>query len=132
MEERLRDQLSPHLGPLELTVLEAVWDLGEAPVREVQQSLRPRRVLAYTTVMTILSRLHEKGLLERRPYSRGFAYRARYTPEELLDRLAGLAVTRILEDFGEAAVARFLERLSHLSPEQREALRRAARSGHEG
>ena len=131
MSKQLSRQLAPHLGPLELGVLEAVWALGEAPVREVQEQLRPDRELAYTTVMTILSRLHRKGILEREPHKRGFSYRARYSPEELLQRFADLAVSRVLSDFGAAAVARFLERLPQLSPQQYEALQRAARDSHE-
>jgi predicted transcriptional regulator len=57
---------------LELECLKALWDLGEANVRDVQNLLL--RPLAYTTVMTVLDRLARRGCVERRKVGRGFVY----------------------------------------------------------
>ena len=54
------------LGELEAEVLGVVWEMKQATVQEVKDALEPRRSLAYTTVMTVMSRLAEKGILERR------------------------------------------------------------------
>lgn len=53
------------LGPLEQEVMEVVWDLEDATVRDVHARLAARRKIAYTTVMTTMTRLATKGLLRR-------------------------------------------------------------------
>ena len=53
------------LTRLELEVMEAVWALGPASVREIQQQLPERKRAAYTTVQTIIYRLEEKGAVRR-------------------------------------------------------------------
>src|ERR1700741_934673 len=59
---------TPPLHELESEVMEQLWSDGEASVRAVMEALnkraRPKR--AYTTYMTIMARLHKKGVLERR------------------------------------------------------------------
>ena len=54
------------LGPLEVAVMEILWQRGESAVRDVVDRLE--RPLAYTTVMTTLDRLYKKALLDRRKY----------------------------------------------------------------
>src|SRR5437764_5997185 len=58
----------PGLHELESEVMEQVWSAGESSVRSVMQALnrRGRKERAYTTYMTIMARLHKKGLLARR------------------------------------------------------------------
>ena len=53
------------LTRFELEVMEALWALGSASVREVQERLPARKRPAYTTVQTIIYRLEEKGALRR-------------------------------------------------------------------
>jgi predicted transcriptional regulator len=83
-----------------------VWD-APAPVsvREVVNQLNRGRgqQLAYTTVMTVMTRLADKGMLTRRREGRGYLY------EATADDAAGLAVRGVIRDFGDAAMAQFLE-----------------------
>jgi predicted transcriptional regulator len=90
----LREQLSAHLGPLELEVMELVWQRGEASVRAIYQAFSER--LAYTTLMTTLDRLHKKGLLERRKDGRAFIYSPRLSPAEFERGLARRAIDSLL------------------------------------
>ena len=53
------------LTPLELDIMKAVWQRPPITVRDVQEAIRPTRLLAYTTVMTIMDRLYHKGFLDR-------------------------------------------------------------------
>ena len=62
------------LTPLELDIMKAVWKNSPITVRTVQQSIRPGRNLAYTTVMTIMDRLYHKGVLRRNLHSRTHYY----------------------------------------------------------
>jgi len=64
------------LAPLELDCLNVLWPLGEATVRDVQQALQPTRPRAYTTIMTILDRLAQKGVVQRQKAGRAWLYRA--------------------------------------------------------
>lgn len=71
------------VGPLEAEVLEVLWDSsGWLTPGEVHRVLALRRGLAYTTVMTVLTNLCEKGILERRRDGRAFAYHPLQTREE--------------------------------------------------
>jgi predicted transcriptional regulator len=63
------------LGPLEAEVMEVVWRLEEATVKQVLFHLKTPRRPAYTTVMTTMSRLASKGVLERTRRGRSFVYR---------------------------------------------------------
>ncbi len=72
--ERRRSILD--LAPFELDCMNALWPLGEATVKQVQQSLMARRPRAYTTIMTILDRLAQKGIVSRRKVGRAYMYRA--------------------------------------------------------
>src|SRR6266852_2162311 len=82
------------LGPLEITVMEILWQRGEGNVRDVAQKLD--RPLAYTTVMTTLDRLYKKGLLDRRMPERAFLYSARFTSQEWERRRAENILTGFL------------------------------------
>jgi predicted transcriptional regulator len=104
--------LSALLGRLERRVMELVWELGEASVRDVQARLGTPA--AYTTVMTTLDRLHRKGLLERRKVGRAFSYSASAPRVEMavLDQLvAGLFGRGPLA--GRPLLSNFVEVLSH-------------------
>jgi predicted transcriptional regulator len=79
---RPRAVVETALGRLERDVLERLWNEEAAvSVRALGESFGG--VLAYTTLMTTLDRLHKKGLVERERSGRAFFYRPRYTREEL-------------------------------------------------
>lgn len=116
------------LGPLEGRIMRAVWS-GSVPepftVREIQK-IAPK--LAYTTLMTTLSRMAEKGILaqERVTNQRAFQYRAAGTAGEYLTSASREQASRMLKQFGDAALAAFAAQLDELPRDQRERLRRAA------
>lgn len=90
----------PRLGELEARVMEALWDGGGwSTPREVLELLEDERDLAYTTVMTILVRLWQKDLLERRKDGRAYAYHPVQTREEWtaqrMSELLGIATNRV-------------------------------------
>ena len=102
----MTSELEKILGPLEAEILETLWQLGRpASVRNVLESLNKARrpPLAYTTVMTVLSRLAEKGVLTRQQEGRGYVY------EAAVSDAAELAVRNVVREFGDAAVAQFVE-----------------------
>src|SRR5690348_14347105 len=82
-----------------------MWSMGGAlDVRDVLTQLNDGRkpALAYTTVMTVMARLAEKGVLTRRKAGRGYVY------EPVVHDAAEIAVRNVVKDFGESAMAHFV------------------------
>jgi predicted transcriptional regulator len=94
------------LGPLEAEAMKVLW-AADAPmsVRDVLQRLNAARSdpLAYTTVMTVLTRLADKGILARVRDGRGYVY------EPAVSDTAQIAVRGVMRDFGDAALAHFVD-----------------------
>jgi predicted transcriptional regulator len=107
-------------GPLESEVMNAVWRVARpVAVREVVEDLNESRPepLAYTTVMTVMSRLAEKDALSRRKVGRGYLYEAN-APDA-----AGIAVKDVLRAYGDVAVAHFVDE-ARADPSLRQRLQR--------
>lgn len=121
----------PPVAGLEREALEHVWDQdgAEVTVREVLDALNGGggKQRAYTTLMTVLSRLHRKGLLERRRDGRTDLYRAALTREEFLQARAREEVDALVGAYGDAALVQFARRVSEQDPSVRARLRRLAR-----
>ncbi|MBN1360181.1 MAG: BlaI/MecI/CopY family transcriptional regulator [Sedimentisphaerales bacterium] len=62
------------LGELQRTVLETVWELGEASVHEVRKSLGRKKKLAYTTVLSAMQKLEKAGWLDHRAEGKSYVY----------------------------------------------------------
>ena len=112
------------LGPLAAPIIEAIAARGEASVGEVVEDLDKRegRRHAYTTVMTIMGRLFERGLLAREKRGRLYIYRSTNPEADLIDQLSQQAVDRVLDRYGSAAFRHFALKLSDLDPELRRRL----------
>ena len=121
--------LARHLGRLQAEVMELFWKRDSGTVREVLDDLNAgrRKKLAYTTVLTLVSRLWSRGFLEREAEGRGFRYRATGSREALLGLLSDQLIDRLFADFGDIAVARLGERLEHLDPKLMKKLKAAKR-----
>lgn len=125
------DAVARYLGDLQAEVLAVLWRLGDATVREVvgEMNANRRRELAYTTVLTIISRLSARGLLSRTAEGRGFRYRPTKSREELLAELSDELIDRLIDDFGEIALAQLGARMDGLDPERRRRLRKVQQGG---
>lgn len=112
------------LGPLAAAVVRELTGRGEASVGDVVEALRKTqsREHAYTTIMTVMGRLHERGVLDRERRGRQYIYRVAAPERELIDRLSGLAVDRLLDRYGTAALRHFAVKLADLDPEARRRL----------
>ncbi len=97
------------LTRLELEIMQYVWDLGEAAVREIQEAIPAAKRPAYTTVQTILTRLEEKGAVRRtRKIGNAHLYEPAITRKRVYERLIG----ELLDLFGgspEPMVAHLVE-----------------------
>jgi predicted transcriptional regulator len=110
------DPIARYLGELQAQVMNVFWERDSASVREVVEELnsRRRKKLAYTTILTLVTRLWERHLLDREPDGRGFRYRAAADRDTVLTDLSDQLIDQLLDDFGELAVARLGQRLGSL------------------
>ena len=88
------------LAPLELECLSVLWPMGEGTVRDIHRALAVSRPRAYTTVMTIMDRLEQKGIVARRKVGRAFRYQARLSAEEARLTLEERAIDAYLDVHG--------------------------------
>jgi len=70
------------LGELQRNVIELVWELGEATVRQVRDEIRRKKKLAYTTVLTAMQNLEKSGWLKHRSEGKTYVYMPTRTREE--------------------------------------------------
>jgi predicted transcriptional regulator len=96
--------------PGELEVLRILWRRGPSTVRDVMQALNGDRPRAYTSVMSLLNVMTEKGLVRRRPRGRAFVYAARAEESSTLGRMVGDLMERAFEGSAHQLVLHALER----------------------
>lgn len=119
------EKIGKVLGELESDVMEIIWQSkGPISVRTVTQSLQKKRQIAYTTVMTIMGRLVNKGLLKRQESGKAYVYQPVYSKEKFLSRVSRQIIKNFIASFGEAAVAHFAEEINKLTPEKRKQLQK--------
>ncbi|HYF78242.1 MAG TPA: BlaI/MecI/CopY family transcriptional regulator [Symbiobacteriaceae bacterium] len=117
---------APHgfaLGPLESEILRLIWEGGETGVDEVHRTLAASREIAYTTVQTVMTRLAQRGLLERRKAGKAYLYRAAVPREEVAGSTLKEMVQRFFGGQRLSAVS-FLLGAERLSGEEVAELRR--------
>ena len=103
------------LGELELDIMEIIWQSsGPISVRIVTQILQKKRKIAYTTVMTIMGRLTDKGLLKRTQSGKAYTYRSVYSKEKFLTRVSRQIIKNFIANFGDTAVAHFVNELEKM------------------
>jgi predicted transcriptional regulator len=120
------------LHELETEIMEEVWRRGgETTVKLVMEALnrKAKPARAYTTYMTVMRRLDDKGLLTRRRSGRHDSYEPTLTRDEYQQRRAAVEVRELVEEFGDAALVHFAKSLSQLDPARRRQLRRLAGGG---
>ena len=117
-------QKSENLTPLELEIMNVLWDLGSANVQAVQQKLERRS--AYTTVQTILNILERKGKVKRELKDRAYIYRPAVTRKKVISQIFGDMIDRVFGGSAESLVMSLVE-TKHLTPEKLEELNRLLR-----
>jgi predicted transcriptional regulator len=111
-----------HPTPAELEVLKILWDQGPSTVRQVMEVLNRQRRRAYTSVMSLLGVMTEKGLLKRRLKGRGYLYEARVARAKTLGQMLHDLLARAFEGSATALVAQLLDESSP-SPRELEEIR---------
>jgi predicted transcriptional regulator len=104
-------------GELEYAVLAAVWELGTASIRDIHARVGEPDDLVYTTIAKVVDRLHDKGLLSRTARGKAFVYTAKCSREDIDQRRARHAVSRVLGDEPRPALANLIDAVEAVDPE---------------
>lgn len=114
MKKGKSDEL-PGLSDLEREVMEVIWKSGEElTVRQVAAlvNAEDRKQRAYTTFMTILSRLHAKGIVDRRREGKSDLYRPKVSRTCYLEERAKTEIDALVGEYGDIALAQFARQVS--------------------
>lgn len=122
MSSKLKGKM---FGELEELIMEALWKLGSGTVRDIYNLVTKKRELAYTTVMTVMTRLVSKKILCRKELPDGsYLYKPRTSREDLYAKTSRAFLGEIFKKFGTVAVAQFIDILEDIKPDELKKLRK--------
>ena len=110
--------MTANLGELEKQIMDILWNKQNVSVRCILEELQKDRKIAYTTVATILQRLHDKKLVAKKEDKTGFRYTPKISREDYLKRLSQSFLSNLVSGFGDMAIASFAHSIDDL-PEQK-------------
>ena len=116
-------QTSPTLTGQELAIMKVVWGKKEATVREVYETLRERRRIAYTTVMTMMKILQEKGYLTKVAQDRAHVYTATRPRQQVVGAMVKDFVDRVFDGAASGLLVH-LAKDGRLTSDERDQIRR--------
>lgn len=99
-----------------------LWGRGESTVQQVRRALEPQRSAAYTTVMTVMSRLADKGMLRRRKQGRAFVYSPAAGRDEVAGSMLSGLVQRLYGGSSGRAIAHLIEAADEVDDDELERL----------
>ena len=110
------------LAKQELEVMKLIWrsESGTATVRDVYEALRERRTIAYTSVMSTMRTLEQKGFLKKWEEGRAYVYQPTRAREQVVSGLVEDFVGRVFNGSGEALVVHLMKQLDLSSQKLKE------------
>ena len=112
----------PGFGELETAIMDVVWVSHPISVRDVLEKLD--RGCAYTTVMTVMQRLFEKGMLKRKLMENAYQYEPAMPKAQFVEQTVRKTVGQLCDGFGDVALAHFVDALDDVDGKRLDKLRR--------
>ncbi len=125
-----RKNSEPSLTPLELQIMNVLWETGPSNVQTVQERLAGR-ALAYTTVQTMLNVLHRKGRVKRRLQDRAYIYQPVLSRQKAVTEAVGDILDRFFGGSADRLVLSLLE-TRRLTPDKLEQIQKLIEESREG
>jgi len=121
---------SPTLTEQELEIMKIVWDRDAVTVRDVYEALLEKRKVAYTTVMTMMNILEQKGHLRKSQDDRAYVYRSTKPRQQVIRGMVREFVNRVFNGSAEPLLLHLVEdqKLSEKDLEEIRTLIRKERS----
>jgi predicted transcriptional regulator len=107
--------LSKLLGPLEIEIMQIMWQGGERTVKVVHRILAPQHARAYTTIMTTMGRLAEKGVLRRKRVGLAYIYTAAISEQVFVRQALTNILDAIARDYPATLVDELERRREHVA-----------------
>ncbi len=104
------------LGDLELEIMKVLWEKGEATGREVWEGVRTSRKAALTTVLTVMERLSNKGLIEKVKRHGPFVYRPLLSKDEFTREVSAKMLRDYIKVSSTSVIASFVDALAETDP----------------
>ncbi len=110
--------VSKVLGQLESKVMKLIWEKGRSTVREIRDALAlVHKELSFNSIMTIMNRLTEKGLLNKRKQQQVYRYQATVSESEFKSNIAEKILSSLLSDQSLLSAAHFADFNEKLDPQ---------------
>ena len=116
----------PVLTSQELEIMKVVWRSGASTVRDVYETLLENRKIAYTTVMTMMNILEQKGYLKKSQKDRAYVYQATRPQKQVIRGMVREFVDRVFNGSAEPLLLHLVED-RQLSQQDIEEIRRMLR-----
>lgn len=110
------------ISELEQQVMNIVWSLKKCSVRDVLTIIGKTKPVAYTTILTVLQRLYEKGLVVKKREGKAFLYKPKVSKELYSRSMAQGFLRKFINSFGDIGIASFAESIESLSTKEKEYL----------
>lgn len=123
-----KDGLVKVLGPLETDIMQVIWQDERSTVKKVHRKLSQQRDIAYTTVMTTMTRLAEKGVLNRHREGLAYVYTPAISEDDFVTMVVQQVLDGLMEDYSDAAVDYMIDYLSRHNPAELRRLQRVLQS----
>jgi BlaI family transcriptional regulator, penicillinase repressor len=113
----------------ELEIMKVIWELRQSTVRDVYEKLREQRPIAYTTVMTMMNILEQKGFLKKRPAEgRAYVYQSARPRKQVIRSMVREFVDRVFNGSAEPLMVQLVKD-RHLSEKELKEIARMIEEG---
>ena len=103
--------LNRFFGPLEAKIMDILWNDVEMTIKDVQQVLEQEKSTNFNTVMTVMNRLVEKGILQKRLEGRSSLYKTVLSRVDFLNTQSKEMTNELMDEFGSVVVSHMLDAL---------------------
>lgn len=114
------------LGPLETDIMQLVWQDQTTTVKKIHQALQANREIAYTTVMTTMTRLAEKGVLNRQREGLAYVYTPAISQREFEATMVRRVLDGLMDEYEDETIMYLMDYLAQHKPQQLAQLKVAA------
>lgn len=118
----------PTLTEQELEIMKVIWQLEKATVRQVYETMLERRRIAYTTVMTMMNIMEQKGYLKKQQQDRAYVYQPSKPQKQVIRSMVREFVDRVFNGSAEPLLVHLVED-RRLTENDLEEIRRTIKAG---
>lgn len=120
--------LNRFFGPLEAKIMHVLWNGPEITIKDVQARLERDKIINFNTVMTVMNRLVEKGILTKRTVGRTSLYKPLLSKEHFMENQSKELTYELIEEFGPLVVNHMIDALEEADPDLLEQLEQKIKS----